>query len=151
MKMSSYYVEFGGIDLPYSSLYVVYGLDNKSRYYGAMCKLLTIMTQSGKYTSRVCKRTTQSHCHDDCVQCVCFSSCAATVTAVYATSFTMDFPFDPQELIVFAVIGWVTVHFCLKEECGVLQIRNYNAWICYNYFICMFTSCFVFMWNLISL
>ncbi|GFG36827.1 hypothetical protein Cfor_08654 [Coptotermes formosanus] len=32
----------------------------------------------------------------------------ATVTAVYATSFTRDFPFDPQELIVFALIGAVS-------------------------------------------
>lgn len=28
-----------------------------------------------------------------------------TVTAMFLTSFTMDFPFDPQELIVFALIG----------------------------------------------
>ncbi|PSN46228.1 Chloride channel protein 2 [Blattella germanica] len=28
-----------------------------------------------------------------------------TVTAMFATNFTMDFPFDPQELIVFALIG----------------------------------------------
>lgn len=32
----------------------------------------------------------------------------ATVTAVYATNFTMDFPFDPQELIVFALIGAIS-------------------------------------------
>ncbi|KAF2900622.1 hypothetical protein ILUMI_05561 [Ignelater luminosus] len=32
---------------------------------------------------------------------------AATVTAVFKTSFTMDFPFDPQELFVFALIGVV--------------------------------------------
>ncbi|KAF4533368.1 hypothetical protein B566_EDAN002766 [Ephemera danica] len=29
----------------------------------------------------------------------------ATITTVFATNFTMDFPFDPQELIVFALIG----------------------------------------------
>ncbi|XP_012233740.1 chloride channel protein 2 isoform X1 [Linepithema humile] len=28
-----------------------------------------------------------------------------TITAMFATSFTMDFPFDPQELFVFALIG----------------------------------------------
>lgn len=28
-----------------------------------------------------------------------------TVTAVFATNFTNDFPFDPQELIVFSCIG----------------------------------------------
>ncbi|XP_049954141.1 chloride channel protein 2 isoform X1 [Schistocerca serialis cubense] len=28
-----------------------------------------------------------------------------TVTAVFGTNFTMDFPFDPQELIIFAMIG----------------------------------------------
>ncbi|KAG8225087.1 hypothetical protein J437_LFUL000066 [Ladona fulva] len=29
----------------------------------------------------------------------------ATVTAVFGTNFTMDFPFDPQELIAFSIIG----------------------------------------------
>ncbi|XP_025994356.1 chloride channel protein 2 isoform X4 [Solenopsis invicta] len=28
-----------------------------------------------------------------------------TITAMFATSFTMEFPFDPQELLVFALIG----------------------------------------------
>jgi len=28
-----------------------------------------------------------------------------TITAMFATNFTMDFPFDPQELFVFALIG----------------------------------------------
>ncbi|XP_059489334.1 chloride channel protein 2 isoform X2 [Neocloeon triangulifer] len=31
----------------------------------------------------------------------------ATVTAVFATNFTTDFPFDPQELFVFAIMGAV--------------------------------------------
>ncbi|XP_046388318.1 chloride channel protein 2 isoform X3 [Ischnura elegans] len=31
----------------------------------------------------------------------------ATVTAVFGTNFTMDFPFDPQELFVFSLIGAV--------------------------------------------
>lgn len=30
---------------------------------------------------------------------------ADTVTAVFATDFTTDFPFDPQELFVFALMG----------------------------------------------
>lgn len=30
---------------------------------------------------------------------------ADTVTAMFPTNFTMDFPFDPQELFVFALIG----------------------------------------------
>lgn len=30
---------------------------------------------------------------------------ADTVTAMFATNFTSDFPFDPQELFVFALIG----------------------------------------------
>lgn len=30
---------------------------------------------------------------------------AATVTAVFRTNFHMDFPFDPQELFAFALIG----------------------------------------------
>lgn len=30
---------------------------------------------------------------------------AETVTAMFATSFTQEFPFDPQELFVFALIG----------------------------------------------
>ncbi|XP_059609893.1 chloride channel protein 2 isoform X2 [Phlebotomus argentipes] len=33
---------------------------------------------------------------------------ADTVTALFATNFTMDFPFDPQELFVFALIGVVS-------------------------------------------
>ncbi|XP_031330673.1 chloride channel protein 2 isoform X3 [Photinus pyralis] len=33
---------------------------------------------------------------------------AATVTAFFKTNFTMDFPFDPQELFVFALIGVVS-------------------------------------------
>ena len=28
-----------------------------------------------------------------------------TITAMFATNFTMEFPFDPQELLVFALIG----------------------------------------------
>lgn len=32
---------------------------------------------------------------------------ADTVTAVFKTSFYMEFPFDPQELFVFALIGYV--------------------------------------------
>ncbi|KAK7793887.1 hypothetical protein R5R35_003570 [Gryllus longicercus] len=32
----------------------------------------------------------------------------ATVTAVFGTNFTLDFPFDPQELIVFALIGAIS-------------------------------------------
>nr|CAD7432037.1 unnamed protein product [Timema monikensis] len=32
----------------------------------------------------------------------------ATVTAMFRTDFTMDFPFDPQELIVFSLIGVVS-------------------------------------------
>lgn len=32
---------------------------------------------------------------------------ADTVTAVFATDFTTDFPFDPQELFVFAIMGYV--------------------------------------------
>ncbi|CAB0042051.1 unnamed protein product [Trichogramma brassicae] len=31
-----------------------------------------------------------------------------TITAMFITNFTMDFPFDPQELFVFAVIGLVS-------------------------------------------
>ncbi|XP_063220427.1 chloride channel protein 2 isoform X2 [Bacillus rossius redtenbacheri] len=31
-----------------------------------------------------------------------------TVTAMFMTDFTMDFPYDPQELIVFAIIGLVS-------------------------------------------
>lgn len=30
---------------------------------------------------------------------------AETVTAIFKTNFYMDFPFDPQELFVFALIG----------------------------------------------
>lgn len=33
---------------------------------------------------------------------------ADTVTAVFATNFTSDFPFDPQELFVFALLGYAT-------------------------------------------
>ncbi|XP_055592934.1 chloride channel protein 2-like isoform X2 [Uranotaenia lowii] len=33
---------------------------------------------------------------------------ADTVTALFATSFTADFPFDPQELFVFALIGLIS-------------------------------------------
>lgn len=33
---------------------------------------------------------------------------ADTVTALFQTNFTMDFPFDPQELFVFALIGVVS-------------------------------------------
>lgn len=33
---------------------------------------------------------------------------ADTVTALFKTNFTMDFPFDPQELFVFALIGVVS-------------------------------------------
>ncbi|KAK5638942.1 hypothetical protein RI129_013237 [Pyrocoelia pectoralis] len=33
---------------------------------------------------------------------------AATVTAFFKTNFTMDFPFDPQELFVFALIGVIS-------------------------------------------
>lgn len=32
---------------------------------------------------------------------------ADTVTAVFATDFASEFPFDPQELFVFALMGWV--------------------------------------------
>lgn len=42
------------------------------------------------------------------IMCTFLYFSAATVTAVFATSFKRDFPFDPQELIVFAVIGWVS-------------------------------------------
>ena len=31
-----------------------------------------------------------------------------TITALFLTNFTMDFPFDPQELFVFALIGVVS-------------------------------------------
>jgi hypothetical protein len=132
--------------LSHNSMESIHGLDIKWCYSSAMCKLFTLMTQCRKYTSRIIKLASHSHCHDGCVQCVCFSSCAATVTAVYATSFTMDFPFDPQELIVFAVIGWVTIHYWLQEVHGVLKVRNVIAWGCYNSFIC----CFVWVWNLVS-
>lgn len=30
-----------------------------------------------------------------------------TITALFKTSFRIDFPFDPQEFIAFAFIGWV--------------------------------------------
>ncbi|KAI4454529.1 chloride channel protein 2 [Holotrichia oblita] len=33
---------------------------------------------------------------------------ADTVTALFKTNFTMDFPFDPQELFVFAIIGVIS-------------------------------------------
>jgi hypothetical protein len=59
------------------------------------------MTQFGKYFSMANIQCTSAQWHHN----RSFSPCAATVTAVYATSFTMDFPFDPQELIVFALIG----------------------------------------------
>lgn len=32
-----------------------------------------------------------------------------TITALFLTNFTMDFPFDPQELFVFALIGSVFI------------------------------------------
>lgn len=32
---------------------------------------------------------------------------ADTVRALFLTNFTTEFPFDPQELFVFALIGWV--------------------------------------------
>jgi hypothetical protein len=39
---------------------------------------------------------------------------AATITTVFSTNFTMDFPFDPQELIVFALIGYEHIYMILK-------------------------------------
>lgn len=30
-----------------------------------------------------------------------------TITALFATNFTTDFPFDPQELFIFALIGYI--------------------------------------------
>lgn len=39
---------------------------------------------------------------------------ADTVTAVFATDFTTDFPFDPQELFVFALMGYFELwHFLI--------------------------------------
>lgn len=32
---------------------------------------------------------------------------ADTVTAIFRTNYAMDFPFDPQELLVFALIGYL--------------------------------------------
>lgn len=32
-----------------------------------------------------------------------------TLTALFLTNFTMDFPYDPQELLVFAMIGLVAI------------------------------------------
>lgn len=50
---------------------------------------------------------------------------ADTVTAVFRTNFQMDFPFDPQELFVFALIGLVElkatfypIPFCRFEFLG---------------------------------
>lgn len=34
---------------------------------------------------------------------------AETVTAVFATDFASEFPFDPQELFVFALMGSATI------------------------------------------
>jgi len=45
------------------------------------------------------------HRYEVMIMCTFLYFSAATVTAVFATSFKRDFPFDPQELIVFAVIG----------------------------------------------
>lgn len=50
----------------------------------------------------------------------------ATVTAVFATSFKRDFPFDPQELIVFAVIGAISG---LGGAAYVWMHRQYVLWM----------------------
>jgi chloride channel 2 len=47
---------------------------------------------------------------------------ADTVTAIFATTFTSDFPFDPQELFVFALIGVVSG---LGGSLYVLMHRKY--------------------------
>ena len=40
---------------------------------------------------------------------VWFKSEESTITALFKTSFDIDFPFDPQEILAFAMIGYVCV------------------------------------------
>ncbi|XP_031617076.1 chloride channel protein 2 isoform X2 [Contarinia nasturtii] len=51
---------------------------------------------------------------------------AETVTAVFATDFASEFPFDPQELFVFAIIGFV---------CGCLA--SFYVWVHRQYVMFM--------------
>lgn len=41
---------------------------------------------------------------------VWFKSKEDTITALFKTSFNIDFPFDPQEIVAFAMIGYGNIH-----------------------------------------
>lgn len=48
---------------------------------------------------------------------------ADTVTAVFSTNFETDFPFDPQELFVFALMGYISLSFpCIFTVVVEIQI-----------------------------
>jgi chloride channel 2 len=69
-------------------------------FFAAVCgatvfRLLAVWFQKEGMLQEICAKTFS-------IQTI---KIAATVTAVFGTNFTTDFPFDPQELFVFALIG----------------------------------------------
>ena len=55
-----------------------------------------------------------------------------TITALFKTDFKVDFPFDPQELFVFALIGWVCAcrYPNSADSVSMCLIRRWSIEVC---------------------
>lgn len=129
---ATFYAPIGGVLFSIEVTSVFFAVRNYWRGFFAACcgatvwRLLGVWFRNeGWVTSHRCWYN-----HSNSPFSVCFCQNAEAITALFKTNFRSDFPFDPQELFVFALLGaacgfagagYVTFHRKIVSSCCCLQ------------------------------